>query len=305
MVQFDWDDIRVFLELERTGRLSRAAKRLGVSHTTIARRLKNMEDQCGCHLFEPTSDGLNLTEAGEMILDRARDMEASAAAIADALNRHNNRNTGRVRVGAPDGFGNAILSRILPELISEDPGCEVELVPVPASHKLWRRDVDIAISLDRPMAGQTVMRKLIDYDLRLYASPSLLAKAPAPETREDLRAFPFVGYIDELLYTSELDFNRIILPDLDVIYKAATVKAQFDAVRNGSGMGVLPCFMAQDSDLVPVLPEDIQFSRTYWLLYPEAYKDLARIRTVSDFIHRRTHELAEIFAFSQNVTPNA
>lgn len=297
-MQFDWDDIRIFLEIKRTGRISQAATRLGVSHTTVARRLKQMEERCGCHLFEPTDDGMSLTQAGALILNHAQEMEGAASAISDSLNRYNSRNTGRVRVGAPDGFGNAILSHILPELIRTDPTCEVELVPVPATHKLWRRDVDIAISLDRPVTGRIVMRKLIDYDLRLYASPDFFADGHLPTQREALQTCPFVGYIDELLYTSELDFNRFILPDLQVVYKAATVKAQFDAVRNGTGLGVLPCFMARDSELIPVMPEDIAFSRSYWLLYPEDYKSLARIRRVSDFIFKRTHEMAEQFSFA-------
>lgn len=293
----DWDDIRIFLEIERTGRLSRAAKRLGVSHTTVARRLKNFEEQRGCHLFEPSETGLTPTEAGQLILSEAQSMERAAQGIAEKLGRYSGNNTGRVRVGAPDGFGNAVLSHILPELIRAEPGCDVELVPVPSTHKLWRRDVDIAISLDRPLSGQTVMRKLIDYDLRLYAHPEFFAGAERPQSRSDLQAFPFVGYIDELLYTPELDFNHLVHPGLNVVYKAATVKAQFDAVQQGIGLGVLPCFMARGSGLMPVLPEDIAFTRTYWLLFPEEYKSLARIRRVSDFIYEKTQAWSERFRF--------
>ncbi|MQQ10321.1 LysR family transcriptional regulator [Epibacterium sp. SM1979] len=295
-MQLDWDDIRVFLEIERTGRLSQAGKRLGVSHTTVARRLRQLEDEAGCTLFEPSQDGLVLTEAGALILEKAQDMENAASAVADMLGRYNNSHTGRVRVGAPDGFGNAVLSHVLPELIRSAPGYEVELVPVPAHHKLWRRDVDIAVSLDRPQTGRVVMRKLIDYDLRLYAHPDLLPDQPLG--RGDLIDFPFVGYIDALLYTAELDFNRHISDELRVVYKGATVKAQLDAVRAGIGMGVLPCFIARNHGLVPVLPDEITFCRSYWLLYPEDYKHLERIRTVSGFIYDQTQKIADLFRFS-------
>lgn len=297
-MQLDWDDIRIFLEVERTGRMNHAAKRMGVSHTTVARRLRQMEARAGCHLFEPTDAGLVLTDAGRAILQTARDMESAAGMLSDTLDRHNSAMSGRVRVGAPDGFGNAVLSRILPELPLEEPGFELELVPVPASHKLWRRDVDIAVSLERPETGRVMMRKLIDYDLRLYASPALINRLGLPETREALTQYPFVGYIDELLYTTELDFNTLVLPEPEVIYKAATVKAQMDAVLQGVGLGVLPCFMARGQDLQVLLPEEIRFSRTYWLLFPEDYKQISRIRRVSDFIHERTHAMAEVFAYA-------
>lgn len=294
-MHFNWDDIRIFLEIERTGRMSRAAKRLGVSHTTIARRIKQMEARFGCHLFEPTEDGLILTDAGQQMLQKASEMELAAVGISDGLARLEGKNRGRVRVGAPDGFGNAVLSRILPELVKDNPGTEVEFVPVPASHKLWRRDVDIAVSLDRPLSGRVIMRKLTDYDLQLYAGPDFFNGYAPPSRREDLGLLPFVGYIDELLYTPELDFNRAIQSDLRVVYRAATVKAQFDAVRYGAGLGVLPCFMARDTDLVPVLPDEITFSRTYWLLYPEEYRLLSHIQMVSNFIHSRTKAMAPLF----------
>lgn len=296
-MSFDWDDMRIFLEIQRTGRLNRAAKRLGASHTTVARRLKTMEGKFGLPLFEDTEDGLVPSEFGKQVLPHAQDMEASATAISDQADRLTGQGTKRVRVGAPDGFGNAILSRILPQFMAVHPAIEVELVPIPVTHKLWRRDVDIAISLDRPQTGRLVMRKLTDYDLRLYAGSAFFDERPRPKCRDDLRDLPFVGYVDELLYTRELDFNSTILPGLNTVYRGATVKAQFDAVRGNVGLGVLPCFIARNCELTPVLPSEITFSRTYWLLFPEEYRDLERIRKVSDFIFDTTRAMAEQFTF--------
>ena len=283
-MQFDWEDIRYFLETERAGRMALAARRLGVSHTTVARHIDRLERQLGAQVFERSDEGMLLTDLGQSILSHARSMEQGALALSDRLGGKSQALTGVVRVGAPDGFGNAVLSHILPQLSAQEPGLTIELVPVPRTHSLWKRDVDIAISLDRPKTGRLMMRKLVDYDLRLYGAPALLPEQDRPQTKEDLRDLPFVGYIDDLLYTGELDFNRLIDPQLRVIYKAATVKAQMDAICAGAGLGVLPCFMAAQKDLVAVLPDEVQFNRRYWLLYPEEFRDLARIRRVADFI---------------------
>ncbi|MEE3316974.1 MAG: LysR family transcriptional regulator [Pseudomonadota bacterium] len=297
-MDFNWDDMRVFLAIAQTGRLSAAGRRLGVSHTTVARRLRDLEARLGIALFDHGENGLTLSEAGQVILNQARGMERAASTITDRLSAMSGRAAGRVRVGAPDGFGNAILSRLLPELLQNEPDLEVELVPVPITHKLWRRDVDIAISLDRPERGRLIMRKLTDYDLRLYAGAGFWERhgGAQPTALEDLKTLPFVGYIDDLLYTPELDFNRILMPGLRIVYKAATVKAQVDAVAANVGLGVLPCFMADD-DVVPVLPDDIRFTRTYWLLYPEDYRDLERIRRVADFIHTRVQAMSDVMAY--------
>jgi DNA-binding transcriptional LysR family regulator len=283
LMQFDWEDIRYFLETERAGRMTLAARRLGVSHTTVARHIERLERAIGTPVFERSDEGMLLTETGEHMLAHAREMERNALALGDRLGRGASEElSGVVRVGAPDGFGNAVLSHILPKILRDNPGLRVELVPVPRTHKLWKRDVDIAISLDRPQTGRLIMRKLVDYDLRLYGAPALLASPP--KSVEGLTNYPFVGYIDDLLYTGELDFNRLIHPQLQTVYKAATVKAQLDAVRAGAGLGVLPCFMAHQTELVPLLTDEVQFIRRYWLLYPEEFRDLQRIRRVADFI---------------------
>lgn len=293
----DWNDVRFFLETARAGRMNRAGKRLGVSHTTVARHIARIEARLRNRLFEPGADGLALTEAGRALVPLAEEMEARAEAICDLLERPGGL-TGRVRVGAPDGFGNAVLSRLLPGLCAAEPELTVELVPVPVSHKLWNRDVDLAVSLDRPETGRLVMQKLTDYDLRLYAAPGFLDRHGPPRARDDLAALPFVGYVDELLYTNELDFNRLIHPGVVVRYKAATVQAQLDAVREGAGLGVLPCFMAAGAGLVPVLPDEIAFTRAYWLLFSEEARDNLRVRRAARFIREATQAEAGLFRYA-------
>lgn len=248
-MQFDWEDIRYFLETERAGRMALAARRLGVSHTTVARHIERLERAIGTPVFERSEEGMLLTDIGERILAHAREMERNALALGDRLGGTAEEVSGVVRVGAPDGFGNAVLSHILPKILQKNPGLRVELVPVPRTHKLWKRDVDIAISLDRPQTGRLIMRKLVDYDLRLYGAPELLTNPPP--SVEALRGYPFIGYIDDLLYTGELDFNRLIHPQLQTVYKAATVKAQLDAVRAGAGAGGAAMFYGASDRACP------------------------------------------------------
>ncbi|WP_138468308.1 LysR family transcriptional regulator [Poseidonocella sp. HB161398] len=293
---YHWDDIRFFLELHRAGSLSAAARRLKVSHTTVARHLARLERDLDVELAEKGEDGFRLTQAGFDLLGLAREMEDAGTSIGDRMAAKGTAVTGTVRVGAPDGFGNAVLSSLLPGLRRAHPGIELELVPVPVTHKLWRRDVDIAVSLERPETGRLVMRKLADYDLRLYGAPELLAEG-APQDIADLAAYDFVGYIPDLLYTGELNFNAQIAPGLRVPYRAATVQAQLDAVRAGAGLGVLPCYMAAGSGLMPVLTDRVAFTRSYWLLIPEEIRDWQKVRLVADHIAGAVRQDAGRFRF--------
>lgn len=295
MSGFKWDDLRFFLELHRAGSFTAAGRRLKVSHTTVARHIDRLEHSLGVLLFERSDKGVILTEEGQRILNAAQSMEDLGEAIANEAEVSKLGLSGSVRIGAPDGFGNAFLSRVLPDLQKEHPALNLELVPVPITHKLWKRDVDIAVSLDRPETGKIVMRKLIDYDLRLYGAPDLLDEYGIPSDIDDLTAFNFVGYVDDLLYTDELDFNKSIHPDLRIAYKGATVKAQLDAVRAGTGLGVLPVFMARETELVPLLTDAVRFQRTYWLLIPEEYRSLEKIKAVAQFIAKATTQHATVF----------
>ena len=292
---YRWDDLQFFLERHRMGSHLAAARRLGVSHTTVARHIKRLETDLGVTLFEPRGEEQVLTAAGQEVLVLSLRMEEAGSVIADRVATQG-AVAGTIRIGAPDGLGNAWLAQVLPQLSMMQPDLEIELVPVPRAHKLWRRDVDIAISLEPPQTGRIVRRRLTEYDLRLYGAKSLLNEVK-PQRVEDLKNMPFVGYIDELLYTDELDFNPQILPDLHAKYRAATVQAQLEAVRAGAGLGMLPCYMARGRGLLAVLPEEVGFRRAYWLLVPEELRDVARIRVVVDFITQAFRKDARIFRY--------
>src|SRR5262249_1274402 len=81
LMRADWDDLRVFLTLPSEGRLTAAARKLSVSHPTVARRIKSLEDAIGARLFDQLPDRFVLTSAGEELLADARAMERAAEAI--------------------------------------------------------------------------------------------------------------------------------------------------------------------------------------------------------------------------------
>lgn len=305
MSRFNWDDLQFFLETQRAGRLSGAGKRLRMSHTTVARRLSRLERDLGVVLFERKEDGLKLTSEGQKLFAYAQKMEDLAVTVDDLFSVSDEKITGSVRVGAPDGFGNAFLSHTLPAMQRDHPELSIELVPIPTVHKLWKREVDIAVSLDRPQTGRIVMRKLTNYELRIFASPKLISQQGMPRNRAELKRYNFVGYVDDLLYTTELDFNRAIDPGLRITYKGATIKAQYDAITAGIGLGVLPAFMTRDCELVQVLPTQITFLRTYWLLIPEDLKELEKIKVTAAYIVNATKQRAADFFFPDSGTRQA
>ena len=280
----DWDDLRLFLAVARSGQILAAARRLDLNHATVARRLSGLEQALKVKLVDRRTTGCLLTEAGERLLARAERIEAELIAASAEIGGADVAVSGTVRIGAPDGFGVAFLAPRLGALSERHPDLTLQLVPVPRAVSLSRREADIAITVERPEHGRLVARKLVDYELALYASKDYLARAGVPEAPTDLRDHALVGYVEDLVYAAALayapEIDRSVVPRFEI----ASALGQTEAVRAGAGIGILHSFIARaDPNLVQVLPERT-IRRAYWLVVHESVRDLRRVRTVADFI---------------------
>lgn len=294
--RFDWDDLQSFLAVARSGRLTLAARRMGVDHTTLGRRLASLEQALGASLFDRHATGYSLTAQGEALLANAETMEGMAMTIMEELAGSSAKLSGAVRIGTPDGFGSFFLAPRIGRLGAMHPDLEVQLVAMPRLFSLSKREADIAISLAQPDAGRLHARKLTDYELGLYASRAYLAAVAPIASVADLPAHRFISYIDDLLYTPELDYLPLISRDIRPYLKSASLVAQFRAVQAGSGIAVLPCFLvAGETDLVRVLPDAVKLVRSFWLVTHSDLRHLSRIRVTADFIAEEVRRNARLF----------
>src|ERR1044071_8403300 len=282
----DWDDFRFVLAIVRGGTVSAAAKQLGVDHATVIRRVDRLEKHLSAKLFDRRKTGYLLTEAGQRVADSAEAMESTIVANQEQVGGSVARLTGTVRIGAPDGFGTAFLAPRLAPFADRYPDLDLQLVATARLFSLSKREADIAISLTMPKEGRIVGRKLLDYRLGLYATSAYLARSPKLTGRAHLAEPRFVGYIEELLFTPELDYLPQVSPKISAKFRSANLIAQLNATISGFGIAVLPHFMASaHPELTPVLPEEVSILRTFWMLMHADSKDLARVRAVADYVH--------------------
>ncbi len=282
---FEWSDLRFFLAVARTGKLVAAAQALAVEHSTVSRRIAALERALGTKLFDRRPGGFALTAQGERLLRSAEAMETLALGAQGEIAGADMGISGSVRIGAPDGFGSMFLAPRLGTFSALHPGLEIQLLAMPRTFSLSKREADIAISLSRPKEGRLHARKLTDYRLRLYASREYLDRHGPIETPADLPRHAFIGYIDDLIYAPELDYVPLISRDLTARLKSSNLIAQMMATRAGAGVCVLPCFMGDlQQDLVPILPQEVSLTRTFYLITHTDMRDLARVRAAADFI---------------------
>lgn len=285
----DWDHLRFFLELARTRKLSAAARRLGVQHTTVARRLRALEQDVGAPVFTRSGGEYQLSEAGRRLLPHAEAMESACRAIEGAAPDRAGGLAGVVRIGATEGFGAMVLAPALARFAASHPRLVIDLLAVPRSVNLSQREADIVISLERPARGNVIAVRLCDYTLRLYATTDYLARHGAIGTPDDLTQHAFVSYIDDLLFSKELRYLAELCRPARYALRSTSVLAQHQAVLSGAGIGVLPDFLAHgDPRMQAVLPEQASFVRTFWMSMSPESRGLERIQSVWRLLKEET-----------------
>jgi DNA-binding transcriptional LysR family regulator len=299
----NWDHLRYFLAVARTGTLSAAAEQLGTEHTTVARHIQALEDELNSRLFHKSNSGYGLTDAGERLLAGAEAMESAYVFTKAAASSEGQPIIGTVRIGAPDGFGSVFLAPRVRALTDQHPKLEIEILPSTRLFSLLKREADIAIGLSSPEHMRVVSRRLTDYRLYVYASRAYLKGAATIVAREDLKKHPFIGFVDELMIASELHYSAAVIinysdaigADVERRIRSTSILAQLHATLSGSGLCMLPAFVASSyPELVPLLPEQVSVTRSLHMHIHEDHRRAAPVREVAGFIAaevERNHSL--------------
>lgn len=294
MSDFDWDDLKYFLRVAEDGTVSGAARWMGVDHATVIRRIDRLERATGARLFERTPRGYGLTRSGERLLDSARRIGEEADLVGATLG-DDSAIGGSVRISCLEGFGNFFLAPLLPELKRSYPRLRIELLTIQQIVALSSREAHIAITVNPPSTLRFESTKLIDYALFVYGAADYLARRPIGKVA-DLGQHSFSGYIDELVFSRDLDYLAEVSPGLKADLQSSSLHAQMQFALAGHGLCVLPAFIArQQPGLVAVLPDVIRLSRTYWIVTPEAQATTAA-RSVARFIASKAEAAGHIFS---------
>ncbi len=280
----DWDGIRVFLEVAREGQMAAAAKKLGINNATVGRQLSALERSFETKLVVRQTTGCRLTPVGEALLAAAERAEAEILMFASQFGGESNVLRGTVRVGAPDGLGNYFLADRLGAFAARHPGLVVQLVPLPRTFSLSKREADIAVTLDRPRHGRLTVTKLTDYTLSVYASGAYLEREGPVRAQRDLADRLFVTSVEDLVYSPALDYAATLRSLMTRRYECGSVVGQIEAVRAGHGIGILHDYVAtQFPELRRVLPA-VRFRRSYWLTAHQDTIQTRRNKEVHDYI---------------------
>ena len=291
----DWDNLRVFLAVARSGQILAASRQLKLDHATVARRMAALEADAKVELLQRRTTGAVLTSAGEKLLSYAEAIEASVIDAMTELSKTEAAVSGVVRVAAPDGFMSYFLVPRLASFVRLYPEAIVQMVPLARSFSLARREADIAIMIDRPDQGRLTVKKLTDYGVSLYASRDYLQTMGPIGSEEDLADRTLVTFVDDLVYSSSLDYAQPLLESVRNRFECVSVVAQIEAVRAGVGPGVIHDYAAQQfPDLVRIIPS-FSAQRSYWIVTHKSQRSLRRVAATYAFIAGEVEKAGSLF----------
>lgn len=285
MKQLDWNDLKLFLALARNGSLRDAALVLGVSYSTVARRVDVLEHNAGIALFDREKGRYHLTQAGEDALAVAEDVEDRIIALQRRTFGQEQALAGPVSVSILDALASSPFMQALTDFTMLHPSIALDVRVGNSMHDLDRGEADLALRFGTNHRPHLIGRELTGTARAVYCSEDYAARVQAGAAPAWIC---FTARGQPAPWKSDTDF-----PDAPDICYMSHMPAQLMACRTGMGLASLPCFLA---DPVPGLRRisrpDFPAFQTLWLLRHPDTRNNARLRLLADFLATRTRALA-------------
>jgi DNA-binding transcriptional LysR family regulator len=283
---FDWNDVRHFLAVARSGSTLTAARALKVSQPTVARRIAALEAALGVPLFERRQAGYRLTGEGEALLPAAEAVEQGAIALADGAAARAGTLEGVVKLTSNEMAG-AQINPLIGSLRDAYPGIRVDLIATEAKLDLAAGEADIAIrtTLAPPQGAGLYVRKIVDLPSLIYCSRSYAEKHGAPRGPDDLAGHLIVGVDGYLTRLPGFPWFEEKAVGTTVAARASSFTALFEKLRSGLGVGVFHWgVFERDPNMIPCffIPEELYGQ--VWLLTHERTRKLPHVRAVADHV---------------------
>ncbi|MBI3434433.1 MAG: LysR family transcriptional regulator [Proteobacteria bacterium] len=280
---FNWDDLRIVLAIAEHGTISGAAAILRISHPTVSRRLRQIEQRLGARLFERTPTSCRPTKAGEEMRILACRMRDDIVALEARIAGRDKGPRGSVRLTAPDAVSEYLLPAMLAKICREAPELTIELMVSNRVLSLAQRSADIALRVTDTPNPVLRGRRVGTVAVSVYAARSLAAARPMSQVTD----LPWIGYDAALACTKPGAWVTANVPDNCIRFRANTLPGAAQAIRSGIGVGLLPCFVGGSiPEIVRVEPPIPSLDLGLWLLVHPDIARVPRVRTARDVLAR-------------------
>lgn len=295
---YDWNDLRYFLAVARSGSTLAASRALKVNQTTIARRIGTLERAIGTKLFNRKQTGYALTDSGAELCVAAERVEVEAIAFADQAGAMGRRLSGVIRVTTNEGLANIVMAPALSAFHRLHPNVRVDLVVDERRLDLTRGAADVALRTgSRPTESGLVGRRLTPVAWAAYCSRDYAERHGCPTSVHALGQHALIGADGPISVLPGWTWLRDAAPRAEVVATSSSVTNLISTVKAGLGVTVLPCFLADaETGLVRCLGPIDGVQSDLWLLTREELRDVTRVRAFLDVLASHVASLRHVLS---------
>jgi DNA-binding transcriptional LysR family regulator len=279
-----WDDFRLIKAIAEARSLPAAAELIGLNHSTVFRRLGQIEESLGTRLFERHRSGYVPTPAGEEMAVLAERLETDIAGFTRRLAGREILPAGELRVTTNDSLLVELLTPLFATFMKQCPDIKLDVLLGNQALNLSKRDADVAIRATDNPPENLVGRRVAQIGWALYGRAADFPEG-APADQSQLVQQRWISLGDQFSNFKVVQYRQKHIPADQTVYKLNTVLGLAEAVEAGIGIGFLPCFIADKRPgLTRLAPPQTGYAADLWLLTHPDLRHSPRVRLFLDFM---------------------
>ena len=283
----NWDDLKIFLAVAEAPSMRVAAKKLRVSHSTVSRRIETLEASLGVRLFDRMSDGYQLTQSGEELMPVALSVDENLHSFGRNVVGRDAALRGQVCVTIPEVITANFFMPYFIDFMEKYPDIQIKVRDSFDVFDLSKREADVAIRFTSKPPEHLIGRKLGNVHQAAYTTPAYLAKHDPTEPDTAAKWVGWGAPDDQPSWVAKSPF-----PDLGVVGHFDSMSIQYQATKQGLGLGFFPCVLGDpDPDLVRLSAP--KSTLEVWLLSHRDLRASARMRAFRQFLTQRQPQITE------------
>lgn len=290
---WSWDNLRYFLAVAQCGTLSAAARHLGVSHSTVQRRIGALELELQTSLFSRTISGYALTQSGETLFKESAQLQTTLETISRKVAGSDSDVSGRVVLTSTDTLCFLVLPEMIKSLTQTYPKLCVELNMINSISDVQNLEADIAIRSCMQAPADLIGRKIGTIRFAAYAAITYCQETGIERFPADIDAHQFIVLADDYVNTP---FHRWLNSHLTVNTRttiASGFLGAFGLCKAGLGITMLPTYMVDEaSNLMKLEADGNPVSNDLWILSHTDLRSTERVRVVRQYLY---DQLSRIF----------
>ncbi|WP_108652627.1 LysR family transcriptional regulator [Dongshaea marina] len=299
------ETLHCFLCVARHLSFAKAAQELGYAHSSISRKISQLEQELGVSLFTRSTRSVTLTDAGSLLQEEAKSTLETFDGMFERVRELGEYPRGKVRIACPSIYAEWFLPPLLAELRARWPELKLEVMTDEKLVDLVSGEADFSIRMGVPSNSSLIAQKICDVDYWLLASREYLARHPAITSPKDLLkhnllAFKVSSYHQQWYFDQE--GKREAIPIGDSAFKTNDARLMLSMVRLGEGISMIGSVVGRQEvksqEMVRVLPEyqmvPHQEGSCFYILYTRERGQLYKVRVVIDFLLKKLRELHQV-----------